>query len=213
MMTSKIIANGILRALLTVIVFSLFLFFIYQIQTVIIYLIVSLVATLIANPFVEFLKRRLKFSNTLAVTTVIVFLVLILVGFILMFVPLIVSQSASLSLLKTNEIESNLVQLVTKINVFLMSHNIDSSNLLEGTNLSSKLNFNFVPEFLNSILGTLSSFGMGLASVLFITFFFLKDKILFLSGAKQILPNQHEEKILNSVFKINELLSRYLLGY
>ena len=53
---------------------------------------------------------------------------------------------------------------------------------------------------------------MGLASVLFITFFFLKDKILFTNGIKIILPDNHEEKILNSVAKINEMLSRYFIG-
>ena len=53
---------------------------------------------------------------------------------------------------------------------------------------------------------------MGLGSVLFITFFFLKDKVLFIVGIKKILPNQHEEKILNSLEKINGLLSRYFLG-
>ncbi|WP_338408670.1 AI-2E family transporter [uncultured Flavobacterium sp.] len=212
MMTSKIIANGILRTILIVILISLLLFFIYQIQTVIIYLMVSLVLTLITNPIVEFLKRRLKFSNTFAVITTVFFLVLILVGFILMFVPLIVSQGANLSLLKTDEIESNLAQLVAEINNFLVSHAIDPENLLDETNLSSRLNFNFIPEFLNSILEALSSFGMGLASVLFITFFFLKDKFRFLSVVKRILPDQHEEKILNSIFKINELLSRYFIG-
>jgi predicted PurR-regulated permease PerM len=65
---------------------------------------------------------------------------------------------------------------------------------------------------LNSILGTISSFGMGLASVLFITFFFLKDRVLFIVGAKKLIPDSHEEQILNSLEKINHLLSRYFIG-
>jgi len=211
-MTSKIIANGILRAVGFLVLSAVLLYFLYQIQTVIIYLIVSLIVTLITNPFFEFLKKRLKFSNTFAVITTIFLLALILIGFIMMFVPLIISQSENLSLLKINEIEINLVQLVNKINAFLASHNIDTENLLQETSFTSKLNFNFIPAFLNSILGTLSSFGMGLASVLFITFFFLKDKFLFISGIKNILPDQHEEKILNSIFKVNDLLSRYFIG-
>ena len=40
----------------------------------------------------------------------------------------------------------------------------------------------------------------------------MKDKVLFIVGIKKILPNQHEEKILNSLEKINGLLSRYFLG-
>ena len=53
---------------------------------------------------------------------------------------------------------------------------------------------------------------MGLASVLFITFFFLKDRVLFIVGAKKLIPDSHEEQILNSLEKINHLLSRYFIG-
>jgi predicted PurR-regulated permease PerM len=102
--------------------------------------------------------------------------------------------------------------LANKIYMFLESHNINSEYLIRETNLASKFNFEFIPAFLNSIVGTVGSFGMGLASVLFITFFFLKDKLLFITGIKTILPDQHEKKIINSLFKINDLLSRYFIG-
>ncbi|MBF2092866.1 AI-2E family transporter, partial [Flavobacterium psychrophilum] len=46
-MTSKIIANGIIKALLIIVAIAMLLFFLYQIQSVIIYLIVSLILTLI----------------------------------------------------------------------------------------------------------------------------------------------------------------------
>lgn len=212
MIPSKIIANGIVRATLVIIAMALIVFFIYQIQTVIVYLIVSLVLTLIANPIVEFFKRRLRFSNILAVTSTMIVIILILIGFMMLFIPLMISQGENLSLLNTHEIETNLIQLANKIYMFLESHNINSEYLIRETNLASKFNFEFIPAFLNSIVGTVGSFGMGLASVLFITFFFLKDKLLFITGIKTILPDQHEKKIINSLFKINDLLSRYFIG-
>ena len=76
----------------------------------------------------------------------------------------------------------------------------------------SKFNLEFIPNFLNSLIGILSSFGMGIASVLFITFFFLKDKQLMVDGLKQLIPDNHESQILNSFEKINHLLSRYFIG-
>ena len=212
MINSKIIASGIVRAILVIILIALLLFFIYQIKTVIIYLIVSLVLTLIANSIVDFLKKQLRFSNLLAVICTMILILSILIGFIMLFIPLVISQGENLSLLNTLEIESNLVQLVNKIYVFLESHNVDSNNLIQGTDLASKFNLDFITTFLNSILETMGSFGMGLASILFITFFFLKDKLLFIKGIKKILPDQHKKKIINSLFKINTLLSRYLIG-
>ena len=126
MIPSKIIANGIVRATLVIIAMALIVFFIYQIQTVIVYLIVSLVLTLIANPIVEFFKRRLRFSNILAVTSTMIVIILILIGFMMLFIPLMISQGENLSLLNTHEIETNLIQLANKIYMFLESHNINS---------------------------------------------------------------------------------------
>ncbi|MFM9461223.1 AI-2E family transporter, partial [Flavobacterium psychrophilum] len=106
-MTSKIIANGIIKALLIIVAIAMLLFFLYQIQSVIIYLIVSLILTLITSPFVGFLKRKLKFSNTIAVVFTMFLLMLTFVGLIMMFVPLILAQSENLSLLDTKSIENS----------------------------------------------------------------------------------------------------------
>lgn len=212
MITSKTISNGILRALLTLSLCGLVLFFFYKIQSVLIYLIVSLILTLIGNPILDFFKRKLKFNHVFATIATLFIFILIIFGFIMMFVPLILSQGQNLSLLKTAEIEKDLVLLINQITVFLDSHSIDSAQVLKEANITSKINFNFIPDFLNSLLGTISSFGMGLASVLFITFFFLKDRKIFILGARDLIPNSHEDQILNSLEKTNHLLSRYFIG-
>lgn len=211
-MTSKIITNGILKAIGFLVLISVVLYFLYEIQTVLIYLIVALILTLIGNPILDFLKKRLKFKNTLATVTTLLLFILIISGFVMLFIPLISDQGQNLSLLKTSDIEKNVIQLTNKISAFLASHQIDASKIVKEVNMSSKLNFYFIPNFLNAVLGSLSNFGIGLASVLFITFFFLKDKLLFIEGAKKLIPVSHEDKILNSLHKINHLLSRYFIG-
>lgn len=212
MITSKIIANGILKSVGVLVLIALGLFFISKIQTVIIYLIMALILTLIGNPIQHFFRKKLRFNNLFSTIGTLLIFVFIIVGFILMFVPLILAQGQSLSVLNTAEIEKNAQILLAQFSAYLENHNIDAENLIQKSNLASKINFNFITSFLNSILGTLSSFGMGLASVLFITFFFLKDKILFIIGIKRILPDNHEDKILNSLGSINILLSRYFIG-
>lgn len=211
-MTSKIIANGILKAIGFLVLIAGSLYFLYEIQTVIIYLIIALILTLIGNPILEFFKIRLKFKNTLATVITLLLFILIISGFIMLFIPLISDQGQNLSLLNTSEIEKNVIQLTNQISVFLESHHIDASRMLKEANITSKLNFYIIPNFLNALLGTISNFGIGLASVLFITFFFLKDKLLFINGAKKLIPDNHEDKILNSLHKINHLLSRYFIG-
>ena len=212
MITSKIIANGILKAIGILVLTVLSLYFLYLIQSILIYLVVALILTLIGNPILDFFKKRLKFKHTLATIATLLLFILFITGFILMFIPLISSQGQNLSLLKTVEIEKSITQLVDQTSAFLESHNIDSKQMFKEANLTSKINFNFIPNFLNVILETIGSFGIGLASVLFITFFFLKDRLSFIIGVKKLIPDSQEDKILNSLHKINHLLSRYFIG-
>lgn len=212
MVHSKIIGNGIVRGVLILAGIVLLLYVLYLIQSVLIYLIISLILTLIGIPIITFLRRRLKFNNIFATITTILFFVLIIAGFMMMFIPLILDQGQSLSILNIKSIESTIVNLTDQAAAFLDSNGIDSSKALKTSNLTSKLNLNFIPNFLNSVLATVSSFGMGLASVLFITFFFLKDRLVFSRMAKSVLPEEHSDRILNSLEKINHLLSRYFIG-
>ena len=212
MVNSKIIGNGIVRGVLILAGIVLLLYVLYLIQSVLIYLVVSLILTLIGIPIIAFLRKRLKFNNIFATITTLLVFVLIIAGFVMMFIPLVLNQGQNLSILNIQSIENTITNLADQFAVFLDSHGMDSSKILKTSNLTSQLNLNFIPNFLNSILATVSSFGMGLASVLFITFFFLKDRLLFTRMSKSILPEEHSDRILHSLDKINHLLSRYFIG-
>lgn len=212
MINSKIIGNGIVRGVLILAGIVLLLYVLYLIQSVLIYLIVSLILTLIGIPIIAFLRKRLKFNNIFATITTLLVFVLIITGFVMMFIPLVLNQGQNLSILNIQSIETTITSLTDQVAVFLDGHGMDSSKILKPSNLTSQLNLNFIPNFLNSILATVSSFGMGLASVLFITFFFLKDRLIFTRMSKSILPEEHSDRILHSLDKINHLLSRYFIG-
>jgi predicted PurR-regulated permease PerM len=211
-MTSKDITVGIVKAVAILLVSCLVLFFLYKITTVIIYCLVAIVISLLLNPLVNFLKRKFKFKNTLAVITSIVVAFIIISGFILLFVPLILAQSENLSLLDVSSLERNYHLLLENITVFLDSYNINTKQLIESSKFSSFTTFEFIPNFLNSFLNTIGNFSVGFASVLFITFFILKENHSFYSKFKKLLPENQKEKILNSIHDINRLLSSYFLG-
>ncbi|UGS22503.1 AI-2E family transporter [Flavobacterium channae] len=211
-MTSKELSFGIVRAVLTLAAILLSLFFLYKIATVIVYCIVAIVFSLLLYPLVLFLRRKLKFGNTLAVVTALLLFVLLISGIVLLFVPLIVSQGENLSLLDINSLENNYNNLLTNATEYLNSHNIDLQQFTANSNLTSFSNFEFIPNFLNNLVSTIGNIGMGLASVLFISFFILKERTSFSLAFKKLLPENQKEKVLNSVEKINEMLSKYFLG-
>jgi len=211
-MNSNELSKGILKSIFTIITIALVLFVLYKISTVLIYIIISIVFTLIANPIVLFLKSKLKFKNTIAViSTLFIFLILISC-FVLMFVPLIIEQGQNLSLLNINSLEKNYADVANNLSVYLAHHNIDILKIINSTNFTSSLDYKIIPEFFNSLINTLGNFGMGVASVFFISFFLLKDRENFFTIFKSIIPVNQKSQILSSIDKITNLLSRYFIG-
>ena len=211
-MTSKDLSFGIVRAVAILVAICLVLFFLYQIATVIVYCIIAVVISLLLNPLVTFLKTKFKFRNIFAVITSLLLTFLVISGFVLLFVPLLLAQGENLSLLDISSLEKNYHLLLENITVFLDAYNINTKQLIQSSKLSSFATFEFIPDFLNSLLSTLGNFSMGFASVLFITFFLLKEKDVLYLKFKRLLPESQKEKMLNSIHDINRLLSRYFLG-
>ncbi len=209
-MNSKTISNGILRALSIIIGVALLLFFLWKIQSVIVYIIIAGVLSLIARPIIIFLKRKLKFPNTLAVVSTMVMFLSFLFGLISMFIPLISQQSKNLSLLNINELQNNTEQVLSQINDYFVAQNIDIFEQLKSLDLLS--NFKQIPNFLNSIIGTVGSLSIGLFSVLFISFFLMKDSKILHKGLLVLVPDNSESRFQKSFNKIKDLLSRYFIG-
>ncbi|MBO6881805.1 AI-2E family transporter [Winogradskyella sp.] len=211
-MNSKIIANGILRALGILLAITLILFFLYKIQVVIVYIAIAAVISLIGRPIVLFLRRKLKFNNTIAVVVTMVFFIGLLIGLIGMFIPLIADQGQKLSLLNLQQLESNVENLYQQIVTYFEFNNIDVEQSIKDSNLLSKLDFSLIPNFFNGLISGLGSFSIGLFSVLFISFFFLKDSRLFEDGIMTFVPKGNEMRSKRSFTKIKDLLSRYFVG-
>ncbi|WP_299052263.1 AI-2E family transporter [uncultured Polaribacter sp.] len=209
-MNSKIITSGILRALAIIIGILLFGFFIFKIQSVIVYIIIAAVLSLIARPIILFLRNKLKFPNTIAVVFTMVVMLSLLMGLIIMFIPLVTEQSRSLSLLQVDKLQANIQEVFHQINQYFSSKGIDV--LSEIKNVDFMAQFKEIPDFLNAILSTVGSLSIGLFSVLFISFFFMKDSQLLKKGVMTMIPNTSEKRFSKSLETINNLLSRYFIG-
>lgn len=209
-MSPRIIANGILRALAFVVGILLFLFFLYKIQSVLIYLVIATVLSLIARPILRFFKNKLKLPNTLAVIITMAVFLTVIFGVVSMFIPLIKEQGHNISLLNTEELRRRMFNLFHEIDVYFSARRINLFGELKNIDLTS--NIASIPSLLNSLMGVVGTFSMGLFSVLFITFFFLKDNKLLHNFFVLVTPDRNEDRILNSLKKINDLLSRYFIG-
>ena len=209
-MNSKIIANGILRALAILTGVALLLYFLYKIQSVIVYIIIAAVLSLIARPLILFLRRKLKFPNTLAVVVTMLLFLGFIGGLISMFIPLINKQSKNLALLDMHQLELNLENLLNQVNNYLLERGINIFDQLKTIDVFS--NFKAIPNLLNSVIGAVGSLSIGLFSVLFISFFLMKDSRILNKGLLVLVPDNKESRFQKSFDKIKDLLSRYFLG-
>lgn len=211
-MNAKVIANGILRALGILIGIAIVLYFLYKIQAVIVYIAIAAVISLIGRPIVLFLRRKLKFKNIIAVIVTMLFLVGLIVGIIGLFIPLVIEQGQNLSLLNIEQLQDNVEKLYKEIALYFEVNQIDLEQKLRESNLLSKLDYGAIPNFLNSVVSGIGSFSVGLFSVIFISFFFLKDSKLFENGLITLIPSGNESRWRDSTNKIKDLLSRYFVG-
>ena len=209
-MESRIIANGILRALGIVTGGLLLVFLLYKAQSVIIYLILAIILSLIGRPIVDLLTKKLKFPNIIAVISTMIIFLLAILGIISMFIPLVQEQGHNISLLNTEELRNRILNLFQEMDLFFASRKINLFGELKNIDLTSEISS--IPSLLNSLMSVVGTFSMGLFSVLFITFFFLMDRHLLPNFFLFITPHRNEHKTLNSLTKINNLLSRYFIG-
>ena len=74
------------------------------------------------------------------------------------------------------------------------------------------MNFGFVPEILNSFGKTLGNLTIGILSIIFISFFLLKDSTLLERSLFVLVPKKSVKKFKKSYESIKVLLSRYFGG-
>lgn len=206
------IAQGITRAVVYLCLIALGLYGLFLLQSLIVYCLIAAVISLMGRPIMRFLQKRLKVQNTMAVIITMSFFFLIIFGLFSLFIPLVIQQGQNLSLLDVNQLDLKLNQLLQEITAYFQIDPKVIQSWMVDQNLMNSLNLVAIPEFLNTLLGWLSGLTIGLFSILFISFFLLKDaKLLERSVLVFFDPSAHNR--LTKAFKeIKNLLSRYFIG-
>ncbi len=211
-METNNLSNNIVKATLKLSLIALGIFIFLKLKILLVYLLLAAVIALIGRPIVIFLKTKLKFGNLLATSITLLLLVSTILGVVSLFIPLVIQQGENLSLLNLNALEENLNQLLKEISGYFK---LEESNFKDSASLKSLFNvenLEAIPEFLNYLLSLVGSFTVGLFSVTFISFFFIKDSRLLENAILIFVNDKSEDKLKKSFEKIKNLLSRYFLG-
>lgn len=192
----------------------------YLFSSVLAYILLAFVVSLIGQPVFRLLKKiRIKGKSApdalLAVITLLVIFALLFL-LIMQVVPVVSGILRDASLMNAQD-SMDTHNLINRINDWIISvvpwvgEDFDGVQMLI-QKLSEVVDLSNIPSILGSVASAVAGIAVGLFSVLFISFFFVKDESLFGRIIGSIVPDTIEDKVQKTVLDIERLLSRYFVG-
>jgi len=209
---SNIIAKGIVKAVFSLLAVVVILWFLYTIRTVLAYLLIALVVSLIGRPVKLFFVKRFKFKDTFASALTLLLLLGFFITLFALFVPMLIKQAQNLSALNIQDFQQKMTLLLDDLKTYFHQRNINILDNFTLNNVFSQINFKILPELINSVIGFLGNFIIGILAVSFISFFMLKENELTTNFLFKLVPHDDILQFKNVFTKIKDLLSRYFIG-
>lgn len=192
----------------------------YFFGSVIAYILIAFVVSLIGQPIVKLL-RKIKIKGKSLPDAVLAIITLILI-FALLFllvmqvIPVVTGIVGEASAMNAQETTGG-YNIIDEANVWIIQtipwvgEDFDGVELLM-QNITKVINFSNVSVLLGSVASAVISLVVGIFSVVFISFFFMKDETLFGRIVGSLVPDTIEDKVKTTILDIERLLSRYFVG-
>lgn len=190
-------------------------------RNVIIYILLAVVVSLISQPIMTLLQKvRIKGRKApdwlLAIFTICLVILLFLMV-VTLIIPVVSGIVKGISLSSIENTARQISVPLAEFNDFLKStfpklgedFRIEVALLNE---MKTILDVSAFSSVIGSAASMVSSIGIGLFSIVFISFFFIKDSSLFSKMVAALVPDRHEETAVKAISDIGYLLSRYFTG-
>ena len=188
-------------------------------RSILAYILIAVVVSLIAKPLMgqKISVKGRKAPDWLLAAFSIVIVLGVLLSLITSVIPIIGNIVKDISMVNIENAARGIAAPLSEFNDFLKSSfpHLGDDFKIEVT-LLNELQKIFDVSAFSSVLGSaasfVTSFGIGLFSVVFIGFFFIKDDGLFTNIICALVPDKHEETTQKAISDIGHLLSRYFIG-
>ena len=190
-------------------------------RSVITYILVAVVVSLIGKPVVKLLQKinikgkRLPDWFLAALTLTVI--VGALMSVITLLIPIVSNIVKGISLSNIESAAGQIAVPLANLNETLRNtfpslgsgFRIETALLAE---LQKLLDVSKVSSLIGTATSFLSSFGVAMFSIVFIGFFFIKDDDTFTNIVTALVPDKHEKNAAAAISDIGYLLSRYFIG-
>ena len=192
-------------------------------RDVIVYMLAAGLVSLIGRPIMTFFNRLKIKGKGLPSWIYAILTLIIVIGLFLAvlatIIPIIAGIAKDISMVNVEHAASSISIPLKEINDFLVTRfpSLGSDFRIETAILNEIKHLNFInvslfSSIINSVASFIASFGVGIFSVMFIAFFFLKDEKLFANIIGALVPDKHEANAREAYKDIEHLLSRYFIG-
>ncbi len=213
--------NDKLKYFLWVIVSVVSVALLWYYKSIVLFLVVSVVLSLIARPVFDAF-RRIKIrkwhpSNALAAFLTTLTLWIIVIAFLRLSIPFIIREIQFLSNVDLDLVFKRIEKLQESLVIpFAHSEFGKAGVLLIQEQLKDAVlnlfDFSRLSDLVASFAGFLGNLFIFAFSVTFITFFFLKEEWLIIEGLLLFIPVYYEEGLRHMLNSIKTLLRRYFIG-
>ena len=187
-------------------------------SNVLVYVIAAFVVSLIGQPLMKLLwKVRFRGKSApdwlLSILTIVVILGLLLFV-VTQVIPVVTRIVRDASVLNSSSLEGNPLDGINDWIVSLfpgLGADFDVIGLLVDK-LKEVTNLTNVKTVISSVTSIVSGIAVGLFSIVFIAFFFIRDDKLFSKIVLSLVPDRLEESVGKAIADIERLLSRYFVG-
>lgn len=205
-----------IRIVLSLLAIALLVLIIYYLRNLWYYLLSSAMLAFIGRPLVDlFLKIRLGQKHipaSVAAAIVVLLMFAAFLGLVGGLLPLLINELQIWAELDTASMLRYLEEQVNAYTSFAKAYQIEFNTEILKQKLLSSLQLDNFTGAINALAGGLGSLLIGLFSIVFITFFFLKERNLAPSMLYALFDEQHHAKLDILIPKVKHLLSRYFIG-
>ena len=203
-----------------VVALAAFGYLVWRFSYMIVWILVAAVLSFVGQPLVRFFDslhfRKVRMPHAVSALLALLAILVIMAGLVSIFVPLIVSQANTIARIDVNQLAANLQGPLQWIDEKL--HLLGA--IPEGQSMQDFLvgkakelvNLGSVSHIVNKFFSVAGNTFIGLFSVFFIAFFFLKDENMFENGLLLLVPENHHDATLKVVADSKNLLMRYFVG-
>lgn len=190
-------------------------------RTILLYIAVAVVISLIGKPIVRILTgiriKNLHMPRWLASTLTLALIICICLSLFLLLAPMIGEFVHLINNMSLSSLSDQVYEPLERINEFIAKSipSVGPDFRIEVylfDYVRDYININTFSNIIVSLASFITDFGIGVFSIVFISFFLLMENGLITNVLTSLVPDRLEENVRRATKSINSLLSRYFVG-